>query len=360
MILKCLVELGTDHQSLSFASRIRAINIAVLVTILLTVLYCITYLFILNEPLVAVINAIFIIIYSLSLVLNKYNFHKISKILFFSTIMFHLVICTNIFVTSKSGFHLYLILVPTGVFTLFECKDKFEKFILSFIAIVLFFYCENTLNLSPIIELSDEMNHLFYQSVVFFNMLSIIFILTLFSNEIEANESKLTKEATIDSLTGIYNRHHFFEQATSDLAIANELERPFSVILIDFDHFKKINDNHGHHIGDLSLIETTNQIKSHCRSQDCFARIGGDEFVITLANTTLDEAKIIAERIQMSIEKNLIKNPKNIYLNCRVSIGISCKHGNINQLNEIMQHADKALYQAKKQGGNRVALANQS
>lgn len=135
---------------------------------------------------------------------------------------------------------------------------------------------------------------------------------------------------------------------------------PFSVILIDFDHCKKINDNHGHHIGDLSLIETTNQIKSHCRTQDCFARIGGDEFAITLTNTTLDEAKIIAERILISIEQNLIKNPQNINLNCKVSIGISCKHGNINQLKEIMQHADKALYQAKKQGGNRVILANQS
>ena len=191
-------------------------------------------------------------------------------------------------------------------------------------------------------------------------MLEVIFVLTLFANEIEINELKLTKQATTDSLTGIYNRHHFFEKATSDLAIANEFKRPFSVMLLDFDHFKKINDMHGHHIGDLSLTETANQIKSHCRNQDCFARIGGDEFVMTLADTTLHEAKIIAERIQKSLEKNLIETPQNINLKCKVSIGIGSKNDDINQLKDIMQQADKALYQAKEQGGNRVALASYS
>jgi diguanylate cyclase (GGDEF)-like protein len=358
MVLKSLIDLGTEGHSFSNASRIRGTNIAVLVTILLTVLYCIIYVFILNEPLVASINAIFIPIYGASLVLNKYKFRKVSKILFFSAIMLHLLVCTNILVTNKSGFHLYFILVPTGAFALLEFKEKFERFTLSFIAIVLFFYCENTLNLTPLIELSDEMNHLIYQSVFFFSMLEIMFVLTLFANEIETNELKLTKKATTDSLTGIYNRHHFFEQAVYDLAIANEFKRPFSVMLLDFDNFKKINDKYGHHIGDLSLVETANQIKRHCRSQDCFARIGGDEFVMTLADTTLDEAKVIAERIQKSVEKNLINNPHNIHLHCKVSIGISSKHGDTNQLKEIMQQADKALYQAKAQGGNRVALAS--
>ena len=355
VFLKNLVNLGTAHQPFNIANKVKMTNIVALFSILVAALYTLNYIFILNEPHVAFINLIFTFAYALTLLFNKYNAHKGSKIWFFSLLMLHLVVCTNVFVTNQTGFHLYFFLVPTGAFLLFELKDKLEKFFLSFIAIVLFFYCENTLNLSPLIELSSEMNHLIYQSVFFFNMVEVVFVLTLFANEIETNQLKLTKQATTDSVTGIYNRHHFFEQATYNLAVANEFKRSFSIILLDFDNFKKINDTYGHHIGDLSLLETAKQISTHCRSQDCFARIGGDEFVIALADTTLHEAKVIAERILISIEKNLIKASNNIKLNCKVSVGVCSSTANDNrQLKDLMQQADKALYQAKEQGGNRV------
>ncbi|MBL4941054.1 MAG: GGDEF domain-containing protein [Colwellia sp.] len=358
MFFNALINLGTAYQPFNIANKAKMTNIVALFSIFIAVLYTLNYIFVLHEPLVAFINALFALAYGATLLFNKYNAHKAAKIWFFSVLMLHLVICTNLFVTNKTGFHLYFFLVPTGAFLLFELKDKLEKLLLSFIAIILFIYCENTLNLTPLIELSEAMNHSIYQSVFFFNMLEVVFVLTLFANEIEINELKLTKQATTDSLTGIYNRHYFFEQATGYLAIANEFKRPFSIMLLDFDHFKKINDSYGHHIGDVSLIETTKQIKVHCRAQDCFARIGGDEFVIALADTTLQEAKVIAERIKTSIENNFIKTFDNINLNCKVSIGVSSKINEGILLKDIMQQADKALYQAKEQGGNRVALAS--
>ena len=352
---KNLITLGTANQPFNIANKVKMTNIVALISVVVSALYTLNYVFILSEPYVASINLIFTFAYAFTLLFNKYDAHKGSKIWFFSLLMLHLVVCTNVFVTNETGFHLYFFLVPTGAFLLFELKDKFEKLCLSFIAIILFFYCENTLNLSPFIELSTEMNNYIYQSVFFFNMLEVIFVLTLFANEIEINHLKLTKQATTDSVTGVYNRHHFFEQATYNLSIANQLKRSFSIILLDFDNFKKINDTYGHHIGDLSLLETARQINTHCRSQDCFARIGGDEFVIALADTTLNEAKIIAERIQISIEKNSIKVESNIQINCKVSIGVcSCTASDKKQLKDLMLQADKALYQAKEQGGNRV------
>ena len=355
MIFKNLINLGTTHQTFTVANKAKMTNVVALFSIFIATLYSLNYIYILDEPLVAFINMLFAIGYGITLIFNKYKAHKAGKIWFFSVLMLHLVICTNVFVTNKTGFHLYFFLVPTGAFLLFELKDKVEKLSLSFIAIILFFYCENTLNTSPLIELSSEMNHLIYQSVFFFNMLEVVFVLTLFANEIEINHLKLTKQATTDSVTGIYNRHHFFEQATYNLAVANEFKRSFSIILLDFDNFKKINDTYGHHIGDLSLLETANQINTHCRSQDCFARIGGDEFVIALADTTVHEAKVIAERIQKSIEKNSIRAENNIHLNCKVSIGVCSSTADDNkQLKDLMLQADKALYQAKEQGGNRV------
>ncbi|MCW8832137.1 MAG: GGDEF domain-containing protein [Colwellia sp.] len=359
-MIKQLTYLGTEHQPFNIANKVKMTNIVALFSMLVAMLYTLNYIFILDEPLVAFINALFVLAYSATLLFNKYNAHKASKVYFFSILMLHLVVCTNVYVTNKTGFHLYFFLVPTGAFLLFELKDKFEKVALSLVAIALFFYCENTMNLSPLIELTDEMNHLIYQSVFFINMLEVIFVLTLFANEIEVNEQKLTKQATTDSLTGTYNRHYFFEQANFNLAMANKHKRPFSIILLDFDDFKKINDSRGHHIGDLSLIEAAKQITSHCRAQDCFARIGGDEFVIALYDATLQEAKSIAERMITSIVQHTIRTADTSPFQCKVSIGVSSKSNEDEQLKELMICADKALYRAKEQGGNRVVLFNYS
>lgn len=357
--LKSIINLGVANHPFDIAIKVRMTNIIALFSIFVAALYTLNYVFILSEPRVASINLIFTFAYAITILFNKFNAHIKSKIWFFSLLMLHLVVCTNVFVTNKTGFHLYFFLVPTGAFLLFELKDKLEKLSLSFVAIFLFIYCENTINLTPLIELSDEMNHLIYQSVFFVNMLEVIVVLTLFANEIEKNQLKLTRQATTDSLTGIHNRHHFFEQAGYSLAIANEFKRPFSIILIDFDNFKNINDTYGHHIGDLSLLETATKIKTHCREQDCFARIGGDEFVITLTDTTLHEAKIISERIQKSVEDNIVKPAGNITISCKLSIGVSSGKANDDkQLTDLMKQADVALYQAKEQGGNRVVLAN--
>ena len=355
---KPLLSLGTENQPFLIANKVKMTNIVAIFSVIVSALYTLNYIVILTEPTVALINLIFTLAYAVTLLFNKYQAFKKSKIWFFCLLMLHLVVCTNIFVTNETGFHLYFFLVPTGAFLLFDLQDKFEKLSLSFIAIVLFIYCENTFNFSPLIQLSDAMNHLIYQSVFFINMLEVIFVLTLFANELDKNHQKLTLQATTDSLTGINNRHHFFEQTTYDLAIAAEYNRPFSIILLDFDNFKHINDTYGHHIGDLSLIETAKQIKAHCRTQDFFARIGGDEFVIALSDTTSKEAKVIAERIKTSVENNIVRVSSNTHLVCKVSLGIASLHSNGKQaLKDIMQSADKALYQAKTQGGNTVTLS---
>lgn len=357
-LFKSTIALGTQNLPFIIANKVRMTNIVAVFSVIVSALYTLNYIFILIEPTVAFINLVFTLAYALTLLFNKYHAFKKSKIWFFCLLMLHLVVCTNIFVTNETGFHLYFFLVPTGAFLLFDLNEKFEKLSLSFLAIILFIYCENTLNLTPLIHLSDEMNHLIYQSVFFINMLEVIFVLTLFANELDKNHQKLNRQATTDSLTGINNRHHFFEQTTYDLAIANEYNRPFSIILLDFDNFKKINDRYGHHIGDLSLVETTKQIKTHCRTQDCFARIGGDEFIIALADTTLNEAKEIAERIKFSVENNIFSVSNNINLSCKISLGIASTRASDNQeLKELMQSADKALYQAKTQGGNKVGLS---
>lgn len=268
--------------------------------------------------------------------------------------MVHLLVCTNIYVTNASGFHLYYFLVPTGVYLLFDLKEKKEKISLSIIAVILYLYCENTLNAFPLINLSDSVNHIIYQSVILVNMIEVIVVLTIFANEIESNEAKLTRQATTDALTGIANRHCFFEQGNLLFDASIQLQRPFSLVLLDFDYFKSINDKYGHYVGDLCLVEISKVIEAECRKQDLFARIGGEEFAIALPETTLQEANNIAEKMRIAIENHIIPVVGTANFNCTASFGITAKQSRHDSLKYLLIQADKALYLAKEQGRNRV------
>jgi len=356
LLFSKLIALGTKHQKFSAMTKIRLMNIISLITMLISAGYSLNYLLVLHQPLVAVINTFFMFAYGITFIFMHFHTVKSAKIWFFIVLMLHLFICTNLYVTKASGFHLYYFLVPTGAFLLFEFKDKAEKIILSIIAITLMVYCENTLNTAPLIILTDEMNNLLYQSVIITNMIEVIIVIVIFNNQLEKNEAKLTLQATTDSLTKIANRHYFFEQGNSLMEQSNNNHRPFTVILLDFDFFKRINDMYGHAAGDLCLIEITKIIHQLCRKQDLFARIGGEEFAIVLPETTAKEANSIAERMREMIEQHKIPVVGEQSFTCTVSFGIADKSSHSTTLKTLLLQADKALYLAKEQGRNRVKI----
>lgn len=355
--LQKIFNFGVANKPFSSGHKIKLTNIVCFFSFLASGLYTLNYFLILNQPQVALINTLFTIAYLAIVILNYYDLPRLAKISFFSLLMLHLVVCTNIYVTNKTGFHLYFFLVPTGAYLLFDLKDKYEKLILSLIATILFFFCENTYNETPLIVLTDEMNHLLYQSVVFVNMIEVIFVLTLFVNHIERNELKLYHQAQTDSLTGIANRRHFFEQVEVELDIAYKQKRPYSIMMFDLDHFKQVNDKFGHQAGDQCLIEVINRVNNTIRDNDFVARIGGEEFVIAMPETTLNEANNIAERIKISIsEAPILLHDGAQSITCTASFGIANLTSDANNVKSLLINADKALYQAKMNGRNRVQI----
>lgn len=349
-----IFDLGTTYQPFAQANKTRITNIVTIITTLISASYTLMYLTLLDNLTVALINTLFTLAYATTLVFNYFHLPKAAKLCFFVILMLHLVVCTNVYVTNASGFHLYFFLVPTGVFLLFNLNEKREKILLSLAAAILYFYCENTTNLSPLINLSDELNHIIYQSVIFFIMIEVVIVMTIFSKEIESNEAKLTKQATTDALTGIANRYQFFEQGNHLLKDANQNTRPLSLLLLDLDFFKKINDKYGHNIGDICLVEISALIQSQCREHDLFARIGGEEFAIILPDTTLIEAQNFAENIRVKVAEHLIATSEASHINCTASIGVVEKSPNKNTLKNLLVQADIALYQAKNNGRNRI------
>lgn len=178
---------------------------------------------------------------------------------------------------------------------------------------------------------------------------------------ISRNRHELYKEvlylANHDSLTHAMNRRFFFEQG--ELYLKNRTETTFSIIMLDIDHFKKLNDQYGHYVGDVVLQQFANTIRKNLREEDLFARIGGEEFVILLRNIQADEAQKIAERIRNVVETTPIQIDQDNELYITVSIGITHETlPDAPSLQFLINQADQALYQAKQLGRNQVILAN--
>lgn len=162
--------------------------------------------------------------------------------------------------------------------------------------------------------------------------------------------------AKTDGLTGIYNRGYFHDLSKNILNSLVKTESNISMIMMDIDLFKGLNDNHGHHIGDLVLQKTVEICKSILREKDIIGRVGGEEFSIMLPDTTLLEAEKIAERIRAAIA-NFYFEHEEMKVSTTVSLGVaSVDQSNSKSLEELLQISDQALYQAKADGRNRVRV----
>ena len=160
--------------------------------------------------------------------------------------------------------------------------------------------------------------------------------------------------AFTDALTGAVNRHQFNKVLAEEIYQANFKRQPLSILLLDIDYFKSVNDKFGHGVGDEVLIMFYKVCKEAARSDDVVARIGGEEFVIILPKTIAHSAYQFAERLREKIQQiDIVIDDKNI--NVTVSIGVSqWLNESFSCADDFVADADRALYQAKEQGRNRV------
>jgi diguanylate cyclase (GGDEF)-like protein/PAS domain S-box-containing protein len=164
------------------------------------------------------------------------------------------------------------------------------------------------------------------------------------------------KQANTDSLTGLFNRRYFFENANREFKRARRHDKSLAVISLDVDHFKSINDSFGHPIGDQVLIEIANHIIPLIREEDIFSRIGGEEFSILLPETSAESARLAAERIHYLLDSQPITLNDDIKLDVKVSVGVSIISANDECFQALYARSDKALYLAKSIGRNQVQM----
>jgi diguanylate cyclase (GGDEF)-like protein len=168
--------------------------------------------------------------------------------------------------------------------------------------------------------------------------------------------SQLKAQARTDAKTGVLNSGAW--QGEADLAVnrARRRHEPLAVLLTDVDHFKRVNDTHGHLVGDAMLRTLAAEMRQQVRESDLVGRFGGEEFAILLSDTTADEARLVAERIRRGV--GVVRVPVlDVLVGVTISVGVAMLGSDGEDLGELLEAADKALYRAKRAGRDRVCLA---
>ena len=173
-------------------------------------------------------------------------------------------------------------------------------------------------------------------------------------SKLRATIEKLSTLVQTDQLTGLFNKRYLFSQLETEIERASRTQHPLSLIMLDVDHFKEVNDIHGHMVGDEVLIHIAQVIGTSIRKIDLACRFGGEEFAVILPSTPLLVAVKVAERVREYIESVKV-DVKHHTLNLTASLGVSVFNPNQPiSIEQLLNRADKQLYAAKQNGRNRV------
>jgi diguanylate cyclase (GGDEF)-like protein len=172
-------------------------------------------------------------------------------------------------------------------------------------------------------------------------------------------QDEMYESAVRDGLTGVFNRKHFNERIVSELSFSLRHKSSLSVLIFDLDHFKRVNDNYGHQVGDEVLIQVSAKIHKILREEDFFARYGGEEFVVLARDIGFNGSVALGERIRQIIQDLKILTPEGIRVPVTLSIGVATvDEGKSISIEQFIQIADENLYKAKENGRNRVVASS--
>lgn len=185
------------------------------------------------------------------------------------------------------------------------------------------------------------------------NEIKNLFIYIQDVTEVAVYEQKLVEMNMRDGLTGIYNRGFMETKLNEEYFRHKRYSRAFSIVMFDIDHFKKVNDEHGHQCGDFILKSVSSRISAAIRNIDYLFRYGGEEFCCMLPETNLEGAELVAERFREAI-MDMENNFNGAVIKVTISLGVADLRSDTESPNDLIQHADEALYRAKREGRNRV------
>ena len=310
----------------------------------------------------------FLLLFSREILKTPKYLPRVDKF-FIALILVLLILTLLIYINPLSWWMLYNnILAPVLFFIFFTAiflwkkSDSDAKFYLLFMTVYIVSLIIFALMTLGVIEYNDFTRYSyiyasFFEMTLFSLVLANRFHQTKKAKKVIESDLKNTKELSQrDALTTLHNRHYLKSFSENYFAKAKREKEDVSIIMLDVDHFKQVNDTYGHAVGDLVLQKIAIVFKNLTRQSDLLIRYGGEEFVIILKNTNLENAKIIAEKIRLNIENLKIKYEEDKELSVSISLGISLLKVEDESLRAVINKADKALYESKTSGRNKVSV----
>jgi len=241
---------------------------------------------------------------------------------------------------------LYLLVIIFSALTLGKIVTLLE---FALITAVYFYLAQTTFDVggNSILRFSE-------MAMTFAPYLMVAYLTSLLAADLKNAREGLEQLSETDDLTGLNNRRAFNKALGSEIRKAERYDRPFSVLMLDSDDLKAVNDGFGHAVGDKLIVTIAQVINDSLRKTDVLARYGGDEFIAILTETTLDKAADVAERIRASVEHTSFSSDGK-RVSSTISIGVSCYSKELDDDEKIMAAADKKLYESKGKGKNRVS-----
>lgn len=175
--------------------------------------------------------------------------------------------------------------------------------------------------------------------------------------QLSSMQKNLEEISRVDELTGISNRRHLFETLEREIYRSKRFNHPFTFLFMDIDHFKNLNDEHGHVFGDFALREVARITGTALRPTNVFGRFGGEEFAVGLVECNAKDGQLVAERLRSNIESAVFEMD-GASASITVSIGLAERDDETERVEDLIKQADKALYEAKAAGRNRVCVYN--
>lgn len=306
---------------------------------------------ILGSPILAWINVGSVAIYAAAYYALERRQNRRAIALIWLEVIIHSALGT-IMIGWGSGFHYYLLMFIPAL-----CVSTVRRgAILSLVVGLWGYYIALDILMwfiEPVQPISSQALlgvHLFNLSIVFamFSYLSFFYM-----NTVVSGQRKLRRLATVDSLTGLFNRRHGSYLAEKEIARFQRAAHPVAFMLLDVDHFKLINDQYGHEMGDRVLAEIGRLIPAELRTQDFVARWGGEEFLVILPGTEINSALASAERVRDALRSLDWKAVAGKAMEITISVGVSelCAS---DDMASVIRRADQALYRGKAGGRNRV------
>lgn len=345
---------GTHHLPESERARLRVVNLLAMLGLGLSVVYTALYGLVFLSPLAAALNTVCVVGYAGYFGVLRHGTPGASRIWLVGVYLVQVASFSLWVFPRESGLHLFVIAGIPLAFLVFGHQERLLRGLTVALLLAVFFAAELLDTTRLLGNLPQAYFRITYLTVIPLITVLVAVVLQSFLNELHQRDEALRLLSVTDPLTGIANRRGLLERAEGMEAQARRMDMPLAVLMVDIDHFKAVNDQHGHPVGDRLLAAVARALRENIRKEDALGRMGGEEFAVMLFNATLAEGLNTAEQLRRQVGAVQVLDDKLRPVRCTVSLGVTLLAATDVSLSRTLARADKALFRAKYEGRNRV------